>query len=82
MILFKVFNFILVRQTTKQQLKGEFYLAIDSIISNFSWRYEQMEILTSDFGLFLEINKKSEDVCKLSNYLAMKYSKDLNETDF
>lgn len=70
-------------QTLKaeQELKRECYLAIDSIISNFSWRYEQMN---NDFG-FLNGNKlfnmKSEDVLKWSKDLAIKYSEDLNGFD-
>ncbi|KAL5237727.1 hypothetical protein ACI65C_005137 [Semiaphis heraclei] len=34
----------------EQELKRECYLAMDSIISNFSWRYEQMNKVVSDFG--------------------------------
>jgi hypothetical protein len=60
----------------EQELKKEYYLAINSIISNFSWRYEQMEKVVSNFG-FLNGNKlfnmKSEDVCKWSKDLAIKY---------
>lgn len=67
-----------------QELKRECNLAIDSIISNFSWRYEQMKKVVSDFG-FLTGNKlfnmKSEEVCKWSKDLAMKYSEDLNGFD-
>lgn len=54
------------------------------MIFNFSWRYGQMEKVVSDFG-FLTGNKlfntKSEDVCKWSNDLTIKYSEDLNGTD-
>ncbi|KAF0725760.1 zinc finger MYM-type protein 1-like [Aphis craccivora] len=68
----------------EQELKRECYLAIDSIISNFSWRYEQMNKVVSDFG-FLNGNKlfnmKSEDVLKWSKDLAIKYSEDLNGFD-
>ncbi|XP_016661805.1 uncharacterized protein LOC103310064 [Acyrthosiphon pisum] len=68
----------------EQELNRECYLAMDSIISNFSRRYEQMNKVVSDFG-FLTGNKlfnmKSEDVLKWSRDLAMKYSDDLNGFD-
>jgi len=68
----------------EQELNRECYLAMDSIISNFSWRYKQMNKVVSDFG-FLTGNKlfnmKSEYVLKWSRDLAMKYSDDLNGFD-
>jgi hypothetical protein len=50
----------------EQELKRECYLAFDSIVFHFSWRYEQLEKVVSSFG-FSNRNKlfniKSEDIC-------------------
>lgn len=51
----------------EQELKRECYLAIDSIISNFNWRYEQINKGASDFGYLTGnklFNMKSENMCK------------------
>jgi len=67
----------------EQELNKEFYLAMDSIISNFSWRYEQMNKVVSDFR-FLTGNKlfnMKSDELKWSRDLAMKYLDDLNGFD-